>query len=474
LSRLDASRAYKQYPVFDVEDSSLFGRSNLQRKTSGMYVTKVVSPQINCSYSNIMIYYSKLLNKSMLNPESELPIEPHLTTRDAWQDEIAQRRSIGDVALSNLQEPLTVRNLEDEERAYYAITNLILASSKTAEEAATMMEHIEGIQKTALGRWPAITNNPFLEENADKIPPLIDTQPIVMAGPKVQELINSRDISESRSGLLEVWPHFQETYVAGFRKGVELGYIPASAEGRLEAALTRTSVRVADSAVLDTYGPMAAYYRNDHDEIGIRHDIEKIGENFQDNLAHEFTHKISGGTFKTPEIDNTEFNRSRVGFSTEFRPEVVNRTGLNEAVTQHVTLGIITGDFETLDPDTRADKDNSYYGYRKVLSEFVGRSRGLIDLKTITNAFFEDAGPDGGIQSRRQLVKEVRQAYGPGALSKLEKLMGLADMIGSDRFDEIIFSRMHPPELNEHGGVVKQGFIDTKNLPTFNDLCKTL
>jgi hypothetical protein len=413
----------------------------------------------------------------MTSPESQANLSPQpearLVSREAWQSEIAQRRHIGEVALSNLQEPLTVRNLEDEAKAYDAVTNLVLASSKTEEEAAAMMEHIEGVQKTALRDRPAITGNPFLEENADKIPPLIDTRPMVMADPKVQELINSRDISESHQGLIEAWPHFLEAYVTGVKKGVELGYIPEFVEDRLEAALTKTSVRVTDSAVLDTYGPMTAYYRDDHDEIGVRHDVRETGENFQDNLTHEFTHKVSGGTFKTPEADTTEFKRSRVGFSTELKPEVLNRTGLNEAVTHHVTLGIITGDFETLDPDKRGDKDNTYFGYRKVLAEFIGRSQGLIDTKTVTNAFFEDAGPEGGTQSRRKLVQEVKQAYGPGALNKLDKLMDLTDMVGNNRFDEVIFSHIHPPELDEQGRVVKQGFIDSENLPTFYDLYKT-
>ncbi len=409
--------------------------------------------------------------ESLPNPAQQP--ESHLTTREAWQTEIAQRRHIGEVALSNLQEPLTVRNLEDEAKAYDAVTNLVLASSKTEEEAAVMMEYIEGIQNAALGDRPPITGNPFLAENADKIPPLIDTRPMVIADPKIQEMINGRDISESHQGLLEAWPHFQETYVQGVKNGVELGYIPKSVEDRLEAALTKTTVRVADSAVLDAYGSMTAYYRNDHDEIGVRHDIQEVGEGFHDNLTHEFTHKVSGGTFKTPETDSTEFKRSRVGFSTELKPEVLNRTGLNEAVTHHVTLGILTGDFKTLDPDKREDKDNTYHSYRKVLAEFVDRSRGLIDIKTVTNAFFEDTGPEGGTQSRRKLVQEVKQAYGPGALNKLDKLMDLTDMIGSERFDEIIFSRIHPPELDEQGHVVKQGYIDTKNLPTFYDLYKT-
>ncbi len=413
----------------------------------------------------------------MTNSESQPNLSPQpearLASREAWQSEIAQRRHIGEVALSNLQEPLTVRNLEDEAKAYDAVTNLVLASSKTEEEAAAMMEYIEGIQKTALGDRQAITGNPFLEENADKIPPLIDTRPMVMADPKVQELINSRDISESHQGLIEAWPHFREAYVTGVKKGVELGYIPEFVEDRLEAALIKTSVRVTDSAVLDTYGPMSAYYRNDHDEIGVRHDVRETGENFQDNLTHELTHKVSGGTFKTPEAGDTEFKRSRVGFSTELKPEMLNRTGLNEAVTHHVTLGILTGDFETLDPDKRGDKDNTYVGYRKVLAEFIGRSQGLIDTKTVTNAFFEDAGPEGGIQSRRKLVQEVKQAYGPGALNKLDKLMDLTDMVGNNRFGEVIFSHIHPPELDEQGRVVKQGFIDTENLPTFYDLYKT-
>lgn len=406
-------------------------------------------------------------------PHNKLPIESRLASREAWQTEIAQRRQIGDVALSNLQEPLTVRNLEDEAMAYDAVTNLVLASSKTEEEAVAMMEHIEGIQKTALGDRPITEGNPFLEENADKIPSPVDTRPVVMADPKVQELINNRDISESHQGLLDAWSHFNEAYVKGVKNGVELGYIPKIAEDRLEAALTKTSVRVMDAAVLDTYGPMTAYYRNDHDEIGVRHDVQETGESFHENLAHEFTHKISGGTFKPPEAGSTDCIRQRVGFSTEMKPEALNKTSLNEAVTHHVTLGILSGDFETVDPDKRGDKDNTYYGYLKVFAEFISRAQGIIGMKTVTNALFEDTGPQGGTQSRRQLILEGSRAYGQGALNQLVKLMDLTDIIGNDRYDEVIFSRIHPPELDEKGQVIKQGYIDTVNLPTFYDLYKT-
>jgi len=107
-----------------------------------------------------------------------------------------------------------------------------------------------------------------------------------------------------------------------------------------------------------------------------------------------------------------------------------------------------------------------------VFAEFIGRSQGAIDMKTVTKAFFEDTGPEGSTQSRRQLVREVSQAYGPGALNKLDKLMDLTDMIGNNRFDEIIFSRIHPPEVDDQGRVLKQGYIDTENLPTFYDLYK--
>lgn len=407
-------------------------------------------------------------------PTSTPPFESHLASREAWQTEITGRRHIGAVALSNLQEPLTVKNLEDEAKAYDALTNLILAGSASEQEAADMIEHIEGIEKAALGDRPVMAGNPFLDENIGNIGPLIDPRPIVMADPKVQEIVNNRDLSKSHQGLHEAWPKFRETFVRGIKKGIEQGYIPTKVADRLESALNKTSVRVTDSAVLDTYDhQMSAYYRNDHDEIGIRHNIEEIGGKYQHSLAHEFTHKVSGGTFKSPEDDSTEYNRPRVGFSTEIKPEVLNRTGLNEAVTHHVTLGILTGDFETFDPDERQDGNKTYYDYRKVLATFINRSRGLIDVKTITNGFFEDTGPEGSTEARRKLIREVNQAYGPRALTKLDKLLNLTDSLSTDRIDEIILSRIHPPEIDEQGNINARGRIDTENLPTFYDLFET-
>ncbi len=106
--------------------------------------------------------------------------------------------------------------------------------------------------------------------------------------------------------------------------------------------------------------------------------------------------------------------RSRVGFATEIRPEQIKRIGLNEAITHHITQGIINGDFETIDPDKRSGDDHVYYSYRKVLTDFVNKSQGLIDVKTLTNGYYEDTEPDGDREACKRLVAGIVSAYGHG------------------------------------------------------------
>jgi hypothetical protein len=136
-------------------------------------------------------------------------------------------------------------------------------------------------------------------------------------------------------------------------------------------------------------------------------------------------------------------------------------------------MGILTGDFETFDPDQRADGDRVYYRYRKVLATFINRSGGVVHVRTFTNGYFEDTGPEGGTKERRQLIREAREASGPGAMTKLDKLFDLSDLVDDARFDEVVLSRIHPLELDEQRHVVKQGYINTQNLPTFFDLYNT-
>lgn len=355
--------------------------------------------------------------------------------------------------MSNLIPPLTLNEL-DPEVAYEGLTYLLCTLPEDDPKAIEMIEYVESVQYKA---DPA------------------DHGPIVMNDPRVLEFVNDRNLGESPQELIDIWPAFTVKYTEGINDGIEEGYIPESVRHRLAAALTWTGVRIVDAAVMDTIGSMTAYYWSDRDEVGIRHDVRQCGETLEENLAHEVTHKISGGTFlkeSSSEGEDADLAvRSRVGYSTELRPDVMNRTGFNEAVTQHVTLGVLTGDFETIDPDKREDGDTVYAPYRKVLSSFMEKAQGVIGVKTLTRGFFEDTDTYARIDERRRFVKEAVQAYGYGALRKIDKLFETTDVLletgNADRLEELVLSRIHPPRLGAGGEVISKGKIDIDDLPTF-------
>jgi hypothetical protein len=413
----------------------------------------------------------------MSSPElpssSHLILDSRLVQRDSWQGEISQRRQIGETALSNIIDPLSVLNVWDESRTIEIVSNIALAQAKTKDEAISMVNRIEEVIDSCSPYLIEDSISQLSTEQIDEEAQLAAAHLGLISDTFIKEMIDARDISSSHQALIEIWPTFKETFLDGIEKGIAEGYIPADVISRLGPGLTKTSVRIADAAVLWAFGAISAYYSDEYDEIGVRHDVTKAGEKYIDNLAHEFIHKISGGTFISPDKGSTKYSRARVGYSTSSTiPEDINKIGINEAVTQHLALGVLTGDFETVSPEKRDDGDKIYKEYRKILATFIDRSMGLVNLKTITNGFFEDSGPKGSTELRRKLVRETKNAYGAGALNKLDKLMELSDIVKAEKFDEIILSRIHPPKLDASHNIIEKGYIDTSNLPTFYDLYK--
>ncbi len=56
------------------------------------------------------------------------------------------------------------------------------------------------------------------------------------------------------------------------------------------------------------------------------------------------------------------------------------------------------GNYEIIDPDERIADQGTYFLDRKVLALFIKGSNGVINLRTMTNAFFEDSGPEGDLR----------------------------------------------------------------------------
>jgi hypothetical protein len=178
-------------------------------------------------------------------------------------------------------------------------------------------------------------------------------------------------------------------------------------------------------------------------------------------------HKLSGGTFRKESGEDAEatgqIRRSRSGFVNSHTEGPFYKRGLTEAINEHMTLACESGDFATLDPEARHDTVEGYWMERKLLSTFIDRSEGLIDFRTICRASYED---NDDFIDRRLMVAQAREAFGPGVYNRLEVLMGLVEGANEPDKDliESLAERIHPPELDDSGNVVRVGWIDLEGL----------
>ena len=397
---------------------------------------------------------------------TEAQPSPQLVDRETWQNQTAQYHGVGETALSNIIEPLGLHNLGDPTLVYNALTYELFLRDDDDVAAEAIAQRVQAIKKANKAKLPDSFDQPPETIELPDIPSL------VVQDPEVKNYISNRDLTPQNEALIKAWPEFISDYKDGLERGIKLGYIPAFVKDRLSDAFAKTRVRVVEAAAMSLVGPTTnAYYRANDDSVGVRHNSSDTSE----HLTHEFTHKTSGGTFKhvadqAAEPNLSPYQRLRIGYSSISNKDTLIRTGLNEAVTEHITLGILTGDFETFDPDQRADGNNIYYDFRKIYATAIKRSQGIIDVKTVTNGFYEDTESQGNISARRKFVGEFVDAYGVGALNKLEKLCEACDIVNQEKLDEVILSRIHAPEIDADGKVVKKGSIDMDNWPTFDSL----
>jgi hypothetical protein len=399
--------------------------------------------------------------------------EYSLINRESWLEAMVEQRNLGGAAMGNLIAPLTIRLVEQEHAhlAPTAVLNLIEDLEGIDPRAGNLIEQLEEMQEervsVGLGGEEVATKEQFQSElNA-----------LIMSNRLANELIDRRDLRDDQERLEQAWPDFLDKYRHGLDKGIVLGYVPNDRRQVLEQAARKSAFRVVDAAILEASCPgMQAYYSNAKDEIGISHLAVARDDDLYIPLAHELTHEISGGTFLT-QPEQVAY-RIRVGYDTEIRPNENAREKFNEFLTQHVTMGILTGDFVTLDPDKRPDGDKTYYEARKTGAAFVEKSGGIIDIKTLINGFFEDTTQSGGLEHRRQMIKQTRLAYGKGVIRKLEALAELAENVAmlswaaplSEKLEELVFSRIHSPVFDDNGEIIKTGEIDLTNMPKLLDL----
>jgi hypothetical protein len=378
----------------------------------------------------------------------EVLYSDNLGSRESWQKSLVLQKNFGNVALANIDQPVGVSILDEPIEALEALVSIAYQDEDIDQELSMLLEDTENV-------------------DLDDVHQVKGLRDALMEHPQMKATLNHR-LEKAHQELIAIYPKVRTAFTEGVYAGIGSGHLPPSVADRIAGTLDQTTVHVIDSAVLGTFGEMSAYYQNERDEVGIAHDASEPHNTQYDHLMHELTHKLSAGTF-VHAADGLSQERVRVGFTAQKKPGVFTRKGLNEALTHHVTMGIMTGDFETIDPDAREDK--TYYAYRKVLAAFVGQSHGLVETKTLLHAFFEDTTPSGNdLTARRKLACQVSSAYEPGALRKLDRLLELSGDIPIKQLAPLVLARVHPPEYSASGNMTRKAYIDIEDMPNFYDL----
>jgi len=135
-------------------------------------------------------------------------------------------------------------------------------------------------------------------------------------------------------------------------------------------------------------------------------------------------------------------------------------------------VSCIYGDFETVDPYKRHDGNYTFGWERTVLSAFLEGAHGLIDVKSLSDAYYEDSGPEGSIMARKKMMGQIRSAYGSGALKALEELMGMNCIENSRQRHSILAAAITSSTLDSDGKVTALGKIDASQIPSYSDMVK--
>ncbi len=381
---------------------------------------------------------------------SNVPLA-ELVARADWQTAVADSAGIDETPGANIFPPITLADGMNELADKGGEQHILLMNAwdEMPPRLHRKIERIEAGHETEDKNFQAGVQESF---------PFPPSAHATLSNRAVRRHIANRRLLHEHLQLAKAWPEALETYSEGIEHGIALGYVPPDVAERL-ADLQKTSVLVMDAALFRAHNKTdtTAVYQKSSDQIIVRHDVDDA---YKDNLAHEFTHKIAGGTFvKHVAADN--YGRRRVGFN-----NASSQKGgpLDEALAEHIALGALTGDFATIDPGERGDS-GAYYCERKLLASFIGQSSSVIDLKVATRAFFEDTEDGSNVSARKTFVAQTVRAYGTGALRKFDELCRMIGSLPDDDIGELM-SRIHTPEFNAVGDVVRTGFIDTSPLPT--------
>jgi hypothetical protein len=404
--------------------------------------------------------------QDLMSPVSRTEIHGSLATRSEW--------------LANPNQPLGNRSQDVLLPAYTIPTYPI---GKIATEALALLALDGG------GAWADMSielhKNAILKADGAEGIPILETEKnlptrLLATSSWRTDLLNNDSSNLQESGLVAACNEL------GLRlkfidKGIKEGYLPTNFKERVEVTRKTTRLRTVSSSLADAAKSIAFYghydpYRNEivsYDALDATEGQAGISGRVN-TLSHEYGHAESGGTFKI-DPDTGDVKRTRTGFANakdwaslpEFDEATPKKLAWNEASNHLLTLGLLTGDFATVDPDKRADGDKNYYGYRKVMAIAYEKAGGLLKVQTLTKALLEDTGKDGGFSARRALVSEFSNAYGFGSIQALETLMRHTDFVGTSEFKiKEIANCITPPTFTSSGAVERKGFIDLSLLPS--------
>lgn len=392
------------------------------------------------------------------------PIEhaPQLDVRQSWSDQKAIEHSVLDAYGYGDAYHLPAETLKAE--GSFAVTTL----RRLIEHRRTALGPAEDIL-TSHHAWNKIAYGGMDDGTVRKL--LGDTT--------IQTYLDRRaeHIHTMNDDLVERYPEMADAFIKGVREGRELGFIPDEVtDERIEDSVATVGVTVTDSSLLDEGHEDGAYGTYDQEDDTVRVSSDINCEKRFSTVIHELRHRLSGGTFRktivkhyTSDTLNQDgqleykltpvYFRTRTGFQERDR-----HRALDEALVEHTTLSIMNGDWETLDPDERED-DGVYHVERFALSELIKRSNGILDLKTMMRASFEDTTPHGNTLERRRMMRQFRHAFGAGAAHKFDRLVDQLEKEldkdhSNEHIDKFLADHIHSPEVDEHGNITKSGWID--------------
>lgn len=281
---------------------------------------------------------------------------------------------------------------------------------------------------------------------------------------------------EVHKRLLEVYPILKTQFTKGVEQGISEGYIPEYVHKRLRPLFSLSPTTVFASWARARRGTVKAFYDDYDNGMYIPSNLSK--RMIMRKLPHEWIHQISGGAFikKTAAFANVRRTRIGFGLAKQEEGDYTNRY-LTDTITEHLNVGVMRGDFDTIDPDARRKDQGSYRNMRKMFGIFCDRSGGIVQLKTACRASFEDnVGPDATYKDRWAMVRQFTTAYEAsehdgkmyGVRNSLDRLLeAVEDDTAFDnkpgKFEDYA-SCIVAPELDEQGNVIKKGRIDRARL----------